>query len=77
MTPTLPERLIGPTGLSLIVEVPLLQVCVPKLALLLIVLLDVCIAAIQCCCALGKIRECVMDHVSCVAARPERLVHTL
>src|SRR6185437_11576241 len=72
--PTLPEWLIGPAGLDAIVEVSLRQVRVPELALLLIVLMDVGIAAVQSRRALRTLCQRVMDHVSRVAGRPERLV---
>ncbi len=75
--PTLPERLIGPAGLDAVVEVSLRQVCSPELALLLIVLLDVRIAAAQSRSALLAVRQRVVNHVSGVAGRPERLVDAL
>ena len=75
--PTLPERLIRPARLDAIVEVSLRQVRLPELALLLIVLLDVHIAAAQSRRALRTVGQRVMDHVSGVAGRPERLVDAL
>src|SRR3546814_8937961 len=79
VTPTLPERLIGPAGLHAIVEVALRHVGFPQLALLRVVLLHVRIAAAQVRArrALRAVRQRVMDHVSCVAARAQRLVHAL
>ena len=77
LLPTLPERPIGPAPLDAIVEISLRQVCLPELALLLIVLTDVRIAATQSRGALRTICQRVMDHVSGVAGRPERLVDAL
>ena len=78
LPPTLPERLIRPAGLDAIVEVSLRQVRLPELALLLIVLMDVRIAAVQSRRhALRTVCQRVMDHVSGVAGRPERLVDAL
>jgi hypothetical protein len=47
LLPTLPERLVRPAGLESIEEASLRQVCLPELALLLIVLMDVRVAAAQ------------------------------
>lgn len=77
LLPTLPERPIGPAPLDAIVEIALRQVRLPELALSLIVLPDVRIVAAQSRGALRMICQRVMDHVSRVAAGPERLVDAL
>ncbi len=77
LPPTLPERLIGPARLDAIVEVSLRQVCLPELALLLVVLMDIWITVSQSGGTLRIICQRVMDHVSGVARRPECLVDAL
>ena len=75
--PTLPERLLRPARLNAIVEVSLRPVRLPELLLLRIVLMDVGIAAVQPRRFLPTVGQSVMDHVSGVAGRPERLVDAL
>ena len=59
------------------IEVSLRQVRLPELALLLVVSIDVRIAAFEFHRILRTVRQRVMDHVSGMAGRLERLVDAL
>ena len=70
--------MVRPAGLDAIIEVSLRQVRLPELALMLIVSMDVRIAAVQSRrYALRTVCQRVMDHVSGVAGRSERFVDAL